>query len=144
MFKTARMRKIRIVTLDEYISPTVSARHEQGLVQINEISDSIQQDPELAELVTPSKASAFTGKLSSLLMKTSAISELLGNSLSEGHGIKDTIKSFISPEMPIQKEVGDLDTEALINKAEDLWLKLKVKQKLLKVNFPHSTLKQVY
>ena len=91
MFKTARMRKIRIVTLDEYISPTVSALHEQGLVQINEISDSIQQDPELAELVTPSKASAFTGKLSSLLMKTSAISELLGNSLSEGHGIKDTI-----------------------------------------------------
>ena len=118
MFKTARMRKIRIVTLDEYISPTVSALHEQGLVQINEISDSIQQDPELAELVTPSKASAFTGKLSSLLMKTSAISELLGNSLSEGHGIKDTMKTF--------------------------WLKLKVKQKLLKVNFPHSTLKQVY
>lgn len=46
------MRKIRIVTLDEYISPTVSTLHEQGLVQINEISDSIQQDPELAELVT--------------------------------------------------------------------------------------------
>ena len=77
MFKTARMRKIRIVTLDEYISPTVSALHEQGLVQINEISDSIQQDPELAELVTPSKASAFTGKLSSLLMKTSAISKII-------------------------------------------------------------------
>ena len=144
MFKTARMRKIRIVTLDEYISPTVSALHEQGLVQINEISDSIQQDPELAELVTPSKASAFTGKLSSLLMKTSAISELLGNSLSEGHGIKDTIKSFISPEMPIQKEVGDLDTEALINKAEDLLAQVESETKVIEGNFPHSTLKQVY
>ena len=135
MFKTARMRKIRIVTLDEYISPTVSALHEQGLVQINEISDSIQQDPELAELVTPSKASAFTGKLSSLLMKTSAISELLGNSLSEGHGIKDTIKSFISPEMPIQKEVGDLDTEALINKAEDLLAQVESETKVIEGKF---------
>ncbi|WP_299525176.1 V-type ATP synthase subunit I [uncultured Methanobrevibacter sp.] len=135
MFKTARMRKIRIVTLDEYISPTVSALHEQGLIQIRDISDSVQQDPELAELVTPSKASAFTGKISSLLMKTSAISELLGNSLSEGHGIKDTLKSFISPEMPIQKEVEDLDTEALLNKAEDILAQVESETKVIEGKF---------
>ena len=118
MFKTARMRKIRIVTLDKYVAPTVDALHEQGLVQISDISDSIQQDPELAELVTPAKATPYTGKLSSLLMKTNGISELLGNSLSEGHGFKDTLMSFISPDMPVQKEVEDLDTEAFIEKAE--------------------------
>ena len=119
MFKTARMRKIRIVTLDKYVAPTVDALHAQGLVQISDISDSIQQDPELAELVTPAKASKYSGKLSSLLMKTNGISELLGNSLSEGHGIKDTLMSFISPDMPVQKEVEDLDTEAFIAKAEE-------------------------
>ena len=135
MFKTARMRRIRIVTLDEYIYPTVSALHEQGLVQINEISDSIQQDPELAELVTPSKASAFTGKLSSLLMKTNNISELLGNSLSEGHGIKDTLKSFISPEIPVPKEVEDLDTEALLNKAENILAQVESETKVIEGKF---------
>ena len=135
MFKTARMRKIRIVTLDEYISPTVSALHEQGLVQINEISDSIQQDPELAELVTPSKASPFAGKLSSLLMKTNNISELLGNSLSEGHGIKDKLKSFISPEIPVPKEVEDLDTEALINKAENILAQVESETKVIEGKF---------
>ena len=119
MFKTARMRKIRIVTLEKYVAPTVDALHEQGLVQISDISDSIQQDPELAELVTPAKATPYTGKLSSLLMKTNGISELLGNSLSEGHGIKDTLMSFISPDLPVQKEVEDLDTEAFIAKAEE-------------------------
>ena len=119
MFKTARMRKIRIVTLDKYIAPTVDALHAQGLVQISDISDSIQQDPELAELVTPAKATKYSGKLSSLLMKTNGISELLGNSLSEGHGIKDTLMSFISPDMPVQKKVEDLDTEAFIAKAEE-------------------------
>lgn len=119
MFKTARMRKIRIVTLDKYVAPTVDALHNQGLVQISDISDSIQQDPELAELVTPAKATPYTGKLSSLLMKTNGISELLGNSLSEGHGIKDTLMSFISPDLPVQKNVEDLDTEAFIAKAEE-------------------------
>ena len=119
MFKTARMRKIRIVTLDKYIAPTVDALHAQGLVQISDISDSIQQDPELAELVTPAKATKYSGKLSSLLMKTNGISELLGNSLSEGHGIKDTLMSFISPDLPVQKNVEDLDTEAFIAKAEE-------------------------
>jgi len=102
------MRKIRIVTLDKYIAPTVDALHAQGLVQISDISDSIQQDPELAELVTPAKATKYSGKLSSLLMKTNGISELLGNSLSEGHGIKDTLMSFISPDLPVQKNVEDL------------------------------------
>ena len=119
MFKTARMRKIRIVTLEKYVAPTVDALHAQGLVQISDISDSIQQDPELAELVTPAKATPYSGKLSSLLMKTNGISELLGNSLSEGHGIKDTLMSFISPDMPVQKNVEDLDTEAFIKKAEE-------------------------
>ena len=119
MFKTARMRKIRIVTLDKYVAPMVDALHEQGLVQMSDISESIQQDPELAELVTPAKATPYAGKLSSLLMKTNGISELFGNSLSEGHGLKDTIMSFISPDMPVQKEVEDLDTEAFIAKAEE-------------------------
>ncbi|WP_407413009.1 V-type ATP synthase subunit I [Methanobrevibacter sp.] len=119
MFKTARMRKIRIVTLDKYVAPTVDALHESGLVQVSDISESIQQDPELAELVSQSKATPYTGKLSSLLMKTNGISELLGNSLSEGHGLKDTLMSFISPDLPVQKEVESLDTEAFIEKAED-------------------------
>ena len=119
MFKTARMRKIRIVTLDKYVAPTVDALHESGLVQVSDISESIQQDPELAELVSQSKATPYTGKLSSLLMKTNGISELLGNSLSEGHGLKDLAMSFISPDLPVQKEVEALDTEAFIEKAED-------------------------
>ena len=131
MFKTARMRKIRIVTLEKYIAPTVDALHESGLVQVSDISESIQQDPELAELVTSSKASPYTGKLSSLLMKTNGISELLGNSLSEDHGLKDLVMSFISPDMPVQKEVESLDTEAFIGKAEDTLAQVESKTSVI-------------
>ena len=131
MFKTARMRKIRIVTLDKYVAPTVDALHESGLIQVSDISESIQQDPELAELVIPSKATPYTGKLSSLLMKTNGISELLGNSLSEGHGLKDTIMSFISPDMPVQKDIGKLDTAAFIEKAEETLAKVESKTSVI-------------
>ena len=131
MFKTARMRKIRIVTLDKYVAPTVDALHESGLIQVSDISESVQQDPELAELVTPSKATPYTGKLSSLLMKTNGISELLGNSLSEGHGLKDTIMSFISPDMPVQKDIEKLDTAAFIEKAEETLAKVESKTSVI-------------
>ena len=131
MFKTARMRKIRIVTLEKYVAPTVDALHESGLVQVSDISESIQQDPELAELVTPAKATPFTGKLSSLLMKTNGISELLGDSISEGHGLKDTLMSFISPDMPVQKEIEDLDTETFIKKAEDTLAQVESKTNVI-------------
>ena len=131
MFKTARMRKIRIVTLDKYVAPTVDALHESGLLQVSDISDSVQQDPELAELVTPAKATPYTGKLSSLLMKTNGISELLGNSLSEGHGLKDTVMSLISPDLPVQKEVEALDTEAFIEKAEDTLSQVEAKTSVI-------------
>nr|WP_294998115.1 V-type ATP synthase subunit I [uncultured Methanobrevibacter sp.] len=131
MFKTARMRKIRIVTLEKYVAPTVDALHESGLIQISDISDSVQQDPELAELVTPAKATPYTGKISSLLMKTNGISELLGNSLSEGHGLKDKLMSFISPDLPVQKEVEKLDTEAFIEKAEDTLAQVESKTSVI-------------
>ena len=131
MFKTARMRKIRIVTLDKYVVPTVDVLHESGLIQVSDISESIQQDPELAESVIPSKATPYTGKLSSLLMKTNGISELLGNSLSEGHGLKDTIMSFISPDMPVQKDIGKLDTAAFIEKAEETLAKVESKTSVI-------------
>ena len=101
MFRTARMRKLNIITLDKFANPTVTALHDAGIVQISDISESIQQDPELAELLTPSKASPYTGKVSSLLMKTTGISELLGDALSEGRGLKDTLMGFISPEIPV-------------------------------------------
>ena len=118
MFRTARMRKLNVITLDKYAGPTVSALHDEGIVQINDISERIQQDPKLAELLKPSKVTPHTGKLSSLLMKTSGISDLLGDALSEDRSMKELIMSFISPDLPVPKEVEDVDTESLIAYAE--------------------------
>lgn len=120
MFRTERMRKLKVVTLGEYTSEVINLLHENGIVQLDDISERIQQDPELAEQLTPSKTTSYTGKISSLLMRTTGISELLGDALSEGLGIKEKLMSFISPEVPVPKEVNDLDTEAFIEYAENI------------------------
>ncbi|MCQ2977837.1 MAG: V-type ATP synthase subunit I [archaeon] len=120
MFKTARMRKLNVITLDMYASKAVAALHDAGIVQISDISERIQQDPELAEALQPSKVTPYTGKISSLLMKTTAISDLLGDALSEGQSIKEKLSSLISPDLPVPKEVEDLDTEAFISYAEGI------------------------
>lgn len=120
MFKTARMRKLNVITLDTYASQAVSALHDEGIVQISDISERIQQDPELAEVLKPSKVTPYTGKISSILMKTTALSELLGNALSEGQSIKEKLSSLINPDLPVLKEIDDMDTEAFITYAEGI------------------------
>jgi V/A-type H+-transporting ATPase subunit I len=118
MFRTERMRKIKVVTLNKYSHSIVNSLHEEGIAQISDISDSIQQDPKWKELLNPSKVTDLTSKLSSLLMKASGLSELLGDALSGETGIKDMIKSFISPDIPKITEVEDVTGEELVNKAE--------------------------
>ena len=131
MFKTARMRKLKILSLDQYAESIVETLHEEGVVQINDISERIQQDPEWADLLEPSKITPLTGRLSSLLMKATGISELLGDALSGETSIKDLLKSFITPEIPEKIEVEDIDAEELILKAEDLLEKVESKTKVI-------------
>ncbi|MDO5850314.1 MAG: V-type ATP synthase subunit I [Methanobacteriaceae archaeon] len=120
MFKTARMRKLNVITLDTYAGQAVSALHDAGIVQISDISERIQQDPELAEVLKPSKVTPYTGKISSLLMKTTALSDLLGDALSEGLSLKEKLSSLINPDIPVPKEIDDIGTEAFIDYAEGI------------------------
>lgn len=131
MFQTARMRKLKVITLDQYTDNVVGALHEKGIAQIDDISERIQQNPEWAQLLKPSKASPKTGKIASLLMKTTGISETFGNVLTEKVGIKDMIMSFVSPVVPIKKEVENLDTDGLITRAESILNEVESQTKAL-------------
>jgi V/A-type H+-transporting ATPase subunit I len=131
MFQTARMRKLKILSLDQYSNSIVQALHEEEVVQINDISERVQHDPEWADLLQPSKITPLTGRLSSLLMKATGLSELLGDALSGDLGIKDLLKSFISPEVPEKKEVEPINAEDLIAKAEDILDKVESQTRVI-------------
>ncbi|MBZ9569941.1 V-type ATP synthase subunit I [Methanobrevibacter sp. TMH8] len=131
MFQTERMRKLKIITLDQYTNEVVSGLHEKGIVQIDDISERIQQNPEWAQLLSPSKATSNTGKISSLLMKATGLSETFGNVLEGKGSIKDMVMSFVSPVIPEKKKVDKLDTESLINNAESVLDEIESQTKVI-------------
>ena len=118
MFKPAKMNKLKIITLDKYADSAVNSLHETGVVQIHDISERIQSDAEWKQILKPSKADPNTGKVSSLLMKTSGTLDFLESVKKGEKSIKKTIKGFINPDTFEKREVDVLSTEDLIEKAE--------------------------
>lgn len=119
MFLPARMRKLKIITLDQYADSTVRSLHEEGIVQIHDISERIQQDAEWAQILKPSKVTPQTGKIASLLMKTTGLADFLGTAVPE-KSMMQTIKGFINPEVFEKREVEELDTDGLVSKADSV------------------------
>ncbi len=114
------MKKLKILTLDAYSNSVVSALQEEEIVQIHDISERIQQDAEWKQILKPSKATAYTGKVSSLQMKTSGIIDLLKSAERREGGMLKSIMSMINPPVPQKREVEDLDTGVLIEHAESI------------------------
>jgi V/A-type H+-transporting ATPase subunit I len=136
MFKPARMKKLRIITLDKYADSAVSSLHEEALVQIEDISERIQHDAEWRQILKPSSASPFTGKISSLLMKATGNIDFLKSVQKRDKGILPMIKGFISPPPIEKKDVEHLKADELIERAENILeeVESKTKPKEAKVN----------
>ncbi|KAF5075600.1 V-type ATP synthase subunit I [Methanobacterium aggregans] len=118
MFKPAKMQKLKIITLDKYADSAVNSLHEEGIVQIQDISERIQTDAEWKQILKPSKANPNTGKVSSLLMKTSGMVDFLESVEKRDGGIKNTIMGFINPETFEKREVEVISADELVAKAE--------------------------
>ena len=129
MFKPARMKKLKVITLDKYAETAVNTLHDAGLVQIQDISERIQQDAEWKQILKPSHATPFLGKISSLLMKTTATSDFLDSVTRKDEGILPMVKGFINPPKIEKKEVEELEVEDLLDKAETLLDKVESKTK---------------
>lgn len=118
MFKPARMKKLKVITLDKYTDSVVNSLHEASLVEIQDISERIQQDAEWRQILKPSHVSPYTGKISSLLMKTSGTVDFLVSVRRKEEGILPLVKGFINPP-PINKiGVEELSVQELVEKAE--------------------------
>ena len=120
MFKPARMKKLSIITLDKYADSAVSSLHESSIVQIQDISERIQQDAEWKQILEPSHATPYTGRISSLLMKTNGNIDFLHSVRKREGGILKMVKELINPP-PIETEViEEIGVEELINKTESV------------------------
>jgi len=131
MFKPARMKKLKILTLDAYSNSVVSSLHEEEIVQIHDISERIQQDAEWRQIMKPSKATAYTGKISSLQMKTAGIIDFLKSAERKEGSMLKSILSMINPKVPEKKDVEHLDAPDLIEHAETILQEVEGKTKTI-------------
>lgn len=120
MFKPARMKKLKVLTLDAYSNSVISSLHEEEIIQIHDISERIQQDAEWRQIMKPSKATAYTGKISSLQMKTTGLIDFLKSAERKDAGIIKSVLSLINPKVPEKKEIEHLDSPDLIEHAESV------------------------
>ena len=97
----------------------ITSLHEAGLVEIQDISERLQQDAEWKQILKPSHTSQYTGKISSLLMKTTGTVDFLKSVRRKDFSIPKLVMSFLNPP-PIEKvEVDNLSTQELIKKADE-------------------------
>ena len=127
MFRPANMKKLSIITLDKYTDSAVRSLHEASIVQIQDISERIQEDAEWKQIFKPGRATPYLGKVSSLLMKTTSITDFLKSVRARESGIMPLVKSFINPPAIEKKEMENLNVEELLNKVGDLIEKVESK-----------------
>jgi len=100
MFLPARMRKLKIITFEKYTDPVIRSLHEEGITQIDNISERIQEDPQWAQLLKPSKPTPQTTRIASLLMRTTSIIDFMDTLITKKKKIKEVIKEFLNPPIP--------------------------------------------
>jgi len=118
MFRTAKMQKISIVTLNKYTKPVIDVLHEKGVIQIEDLSESIQENEEYKGLDV-SKQDPHASRIASLSMKCGSTLDTL-KSAEQSKSMVDVVKGFISPKKIDSREVEDLPTEELADKADEI------------------------
>ena len=112
------MQKLSIVTLNKYSKATIDALHEKGYIQIDDLSEVIQED-EAYEGLGVSKQDPVASRIASLSMKCNNIIDTL-KSAEQSQSIVDVIKGYISPKEIHPTEVEDLTSEELADKADEI------------------------
>lgn len=112
------MQKLSIVTLNQYTKPVINVLHERGVIQIDDLSEDIQEKEEYAGLDV-SKQDPVASRIASLSMKCNSILDTL-KSAEQSKGMVEVVKGFISPKEINSKEVEDIPSDELADKAEEI------------------------
>ena len=119
------MRKLSIITLDDYSDPLITSLHEQGIVQIHDVTEKIRDDLEWREILKTSNVGPQTTEIVSFLMRITTITDFWKSVQSKKVSPLDLIAGFISPEIPEKKEVEALNREQTLENAKDILEKVE-------------------
>ncbi|WP_017981028.1 V-type ATP synthase subunit I [Methanocaldococcus villosus] len=99
--KPVRMKKLKMVILDEKVDDVVRALHDHGLVEICDISEKLENS-EWKNLLSVSHSADYVRDVMVMLIKSSRLLDLFSSVKEE----KSSIKELLNPEPPEKKKVN--------------------------------------
>ncbi|WP_423793406.1 V-type ATP synthase subunit I [Methanocaldococcus indicus] len=94
------MKKMKMVILDEYVDDVVRALHEEGVAEIYDLSEKLE-DIEWRNLIKPSSSAPYIRDVTSLMLKVSKYLDLFESVSEESGGIKE----LLNPKPPEKERV---------------------------------------
>lgn len=113
------MRKLGIITLDDYSDSLISSIHEAAVVQIHDVSEKIKDDAEWREIFKTSRTGSHTPELTSLLMRITNITDFWDSVIKEKISIMQMIEGFISPKLPDKKKIERMEKDQILEHAKN-------------------------
>ncbi|WP_332247472.1 V-type ATP synthase subunit I [Methanocaldococcus infernus] len=118
--RPARMKKVKLVVLDEYADNVIRELHESGLSEICSVSEKLE-NPEWRLLLSPSHPAGYLKDVTSLMLKVSKILDLF-NTVNPKEG---SIKEFLNPEPPKKRTLNLKTHEEVIGYVKDIVSKVE-------------------
>ncbi|AXI25273.1 V-type ATP synthase subunit I [Methanofervidicoccus sp. A16] len=116
LVRPARMKKLRAVILDEKMDNVVRELHEEGLIELCDLTTKLE-DPEWADLLSPSTPAPYIRDVSALLIKTNRFLDLFDSVRSED---EKGLKELLNPTLPPRKKVTFSSADEVISYSKSL------------------------
>ena len=110
------MKKLRAVILDEKMDNVVRELHEEGLIELCDLTTKLE-DPEWADLLSPSTPAPYIRDVSALLIKTNRFLDLFDSVRSED---EKGLKELLNPTLPPRKKVTFSSADEVISYSKSL------------------------
>nr|WP_083771303.1 V-type ATP synthase subunit I [Methanocaldococcus vulcanius] len=119
LVRPVRMKKLKAVILDEKIDSVVRSLHEEGIVEICDLSEKLE-NVEWKTLLSPSPSADYVRNVTSLMIKAGRILDMFSSVNKKETSIKD----LLNPKPVEKKKVSFKSYEEVINYVEDILSKV--------------------
>jgi len=116
LVRPARMRKLRAVILDEKMDNVVRELHEEGLIELCDLTPKLE-DSEWADLLSPSSTAPYIRDVSSLLIKTNRFLDIFDSVESED---SKGLKELLCPTLPPKEKITFSSADDVISYGRSL------------------------
>ncbi len=110
-----KMKEITVIVHTEFTDRVVKSLHESGSVEILDVNKSGR---DFVDILSPSKAHARAHESAEMEMQITRFIEIIGKKKAEKESLKDTMRSFLSPQLPPKYEVVSREYADICNDAE--------------------------